>query len=100
MGEYLVPTTLYVVVVVFGVVWIWLCGGFEQHKIVFGNYKRREDSWAKFIRECNARSGGVVIGEVTSWNIKTDEGQLYSGRGGDIYDGPGSRQEKIQSNVL
>ena len=87
MNTYLVPIILYVFAIVFGVVWIWLCGGFEKYEVVFGSYKRREDSWAKFLDVHNVECRGPVIGEVISWNIKTNDLQIYSGRGGTVRKG-------------
>ena len=87
MNTYLVPIILYVFAIVFGVVWIWLCGGFEKYEVVFGSYKRREDSWAKFLDVHNAECRGPVIGEVISWNIETNDLRIYSGRGGTVRKG-------------
>ena len=87
MNTYLVPTILYVVAIVFEVVWIWLCGGFEKCEVVFGNCKRREDSWAKFLDVRNVECRGPVIGEVISWNIKTNDLRIYGGHGGTVRKG-------------
>ena len=34
MNTYLVPTILYVVAIVFGVVWVWLCGGVDRYEVI------------------------------------------------------------------
>lgn len=82
MGVYLVPTILYVAAIVFGVVWIWLCGGFEKHEV----------RWRKHIVVYKTRAVG--------WTELMIGGRRITKIGGNIYDGPNSRQEKMQSNVL
>ena len=70
MNTYLVPTILYVVAIVFGVVWIWLCGGFEKHEIRYGVYAMR----AKM----------PLIGALLSEETKEKDERIYDGRGGTV----------------
>ena len=68
MNVYLVPTILYVVAIVFGVVWIWLCGGFEKYEVRWRKYlivyKQRSLGWTELM----INSGYTEIG-----------GNLYEG---------------------
>ena len=51
MNTYLVPTILYVVAIVFGVFWVWICGGFEKHKV------RRREQLIEFNRDYVCEDG-------------------------------------------
>ena len=77
MSTYLVPTVLYVVAIVFGVVWIWLCGGFEKYEV-------RQRKYVLVLKPCSIGATTLAL-ESCGWDIKEDsDGNKYAERGGQV----------------
>jgi len=80
---YLVPIALYSIAIIFGVFWIWICGGFEKCEV----------RWRKHFFVFKTRALGTT--ELLMKNMN-----MLKFTGGNLYEGPGSRRNDMQDYVV